>query len=302
MKSLRNRFERFCFKHRSKGIPNLMLYIVLGSGLVYLLSHLGYTQLYNILRFDRAAILQGQVWRLFTYVFVLSDSNIFLTLILLYCYYSLGNAMERAWGTLRFNLFYLSGVILMDIYAMCLGGIVVSNYDFSFYYSASMITYLNLSLVISFATLYPDTHFLIFFIIPVKAWILAAIYLLITFYEVLTMSMPLFLFPHNLFPLVALANYFLFFGKDVLNVLPISWRAKLRPSRKPAQPKAKVVQFRPAGGEFSQKERPNYTHKCSICGKTDVSDPELEFRYCSRCTGYHCYCIEHINNHAHIEE
>lgn len=299
----RKSFERFCFKHRNKGIPNLMLYIVLGSGLVYLLSNLGYDQLYNLLRFDRSAILQGQVWRLFSYVFVLSNDNIFLTLILLYCYYSLGNAMERSWGTLRFNLFYLSGILLMDIYAMCLGGIVVSNYDFSLYYSTSMITYLNLSLVISYATLYPDTHFLIFFIIPVKAWILAAIYLLITFYEVLTMSTPLFLFPHNFFPLVALANYFLFFGKDILNILPLSWRAKMHSSgRSASQNKAKVVQFRPAQGNFSQKEHANYTHKCTVCGKTDTSHPDLEFRYCSRCTGYHCYCIEHINNHTHIKE
>ena len=40
---------------------------------------------------------------------------------------------------------------------------------------------------------------------------------------------------------------------------------------------------------------------CTICGKTDTSHPDLEFRYCSRCQGYHCYCQEHISNHTHIQ-
>ena len=44
-----------------------------------------------------------------------------------------------------------------------------------------------------------------------------------------------------------------------------------------------------------------YTHRCTVCGRTDVSNPELEFRYCSRCKGYYCYCQDHINNHVHIE-
>jgi len=303
MKNLRHRFERFCFIHQNKGIPNLMLYIVLGSGLVFLLKNLGYTYIYNMLCFDRNAILQGQVWRLFTYAFTLDGGNVLLTLLLLYCYYSLGQAVERAWGTLRFNLFYFSGLLLMDIFAMAFGGIqtaVTSGnttvmYDFSLFYSAGTIEYLNLSLLIAFATLYPDTHFLIFFIIPVRAWILGAIYLAVTFFQVIQMSVPDLLFPHNLFPLVALGNYFLFFGKDVLNLIPLSWRSKRKAPKKQTGP----IPFRPAE---KKESAPNYTHRCTVCGRTDVSNPELEFRYCSRCKGYHCYCIEHINNHEHIVE
>ncbi len=307
MKNLRHRFERFCFVNRNKGIPNLMLYIVLGSGLVYLLNGLGLDTLYSLLCFDRDAILKGQVWRLVTYALTIRNNGIFFTLLLLYCYYSLGHAMEQAWGTLRFNLFYLSGILLMDIFAMAFGGIQVAGtingveylLDFSSYYSMGMIEYLNLSLLIAFATLYPDTHFLILFIIPVKAWILGALYLGITLYEVLTMSIPDFLFPHNLFPLVALANYFLFFGKDVANLLPMSWRLKLGRKNKSKSTHSGPIPFRPAE---KNTEAPNYTHRCTVCGRTDVSNPELEFRYCSRCHGYHCYCIDHINDHSHVEE
>ena len=87
MKNLRSRFERFCFRNRNKGIPNLMLYISLGTGLVYLMSQMaGNSTLYYLLCFDRAAILQGQVWRLITYPLTYSAGNILLTLISLLCY------------------------------------------------------------------------------------------------------------------------------------------------------------------------------------------------------------------------
>ena len=312
MKNLRSRFERFCFRNRTKGIPNLMLYIVLGNALVYLMSTFtGNFSLYNILRFDRAAILQGQVWRLLSYVFTSfsSSSNLLLVAISYLCYYSLGRAIENRWGTFRFNLFYLSGVLMMDIFAMCFGGILIADgyylYSFSTLYS-NMGTYLNLTLFLAYATLYPDAHFLLFFIIPVKAWIFALFDLAITIYEIFSLSYPIFCFPHNLFPLVAIANYLLFFGKDVLNIIPLSWRANTRRlfRKKPKKQQGpKVVPFPSAGSYEATVAKPTepYNHRCTVCGRTDVSNPELEFRYCSRCKGYYCYCEDHINNHTHIE-
>ena len=119
MHDLRRRFNRFCFRHRNKGIPNLMLYISIGSAIVYLMSMFaGNNVLYDWLCFDRALILQGQVWRLFTYVLLDFRNSLPMMLISLICYYSLGRAMENVWGTLKFNLFYFSGVILMDVFAM----------------------------------------------------------------------------------------------------------------------------------------------------------------------------------------
>ena len=208
MKDLRRRFERFCFKNRDKGIPNLMLYISLGAGLVYLFTMAtGNDILYYYLMFDRELILQGQVWRLISYPLTYSGGNIFFTLITLLCYYSLGNAMENIWGTFRFNLFYLSGVVMMDVYCMIFGGY-------------ADVYYLNLSLFLSYATMFPNAQFLLFFIIPVKAWIFALLDLVLVL-----MGLISYPFPHNLFSVISLANYFLFFGKDVLNVIPMSWRA-----------------------------------------------------------------------------
>ena len=293
MKNLRRRFDRFCFQHRDKGIPNLMLYISLGAGLVYLMSQMaGNSTLYQILCFNRSAILQGQIWRLITYPLCYNGGNLLLTMIALLCYYSIGRAMENVWGTFRFNLFYFSGILMMDIYCLL-------------FPCQADVYYLNLSLFLAYATMYPNAGFLLFFIIPVKAWIFALIDLISVIY-----SLIFYPFPYNLFSVISLANYFLFFGKDVLNVIPLSWRANARrlfrkgkQTSQPRQGRPKVVPFPNAGSYEATAAKPQapYTHRCVICGKTDVSHPDMEFRYCSRCKGYHCYCEDHISNHTHIQ-
>ena len=292
MKNLRRNFERFCYQNRSKGIPNLMLYITIGTAIVYLMSMIDESNtLYNALCFDRGRILQGQVWRLFTYVFTYNAGNILIMFISLLCYFSLGRAMENVWGTFRFNLFYFTGVLLMDIFCMIFGRFRADVY------------YLNMSLFLGYATLYPDAGFLLLYIIPVKAWIFALVDLVLTLFDVIQLTIA-GLFPYNLFPLIAIANYFLFFGKDVLNVIPLSWRLNAgRLFKKKPKQKTGTVPF-PTAGSYQATTatvKEVFTHKCTVCGRTDVTNPELEFRYCSRCSGYHCYCEDHISNHTHIQ-
>ncbi len=287
MKNLRRRFDRFCFANRNKGIPNLMLYLCSGAAVLVLMSYIDNTNaLYNLLCFNRVAILQGQIWRLVTYPLCFSAGSLFMTAISLICYYSIGRAIENVWGTFRFNLFYLTGVVLMDIWCMIFGG-------------QATVYYLNMSLFLAYATMYPDSQFLLFFIIPVRAWIFAVLDLVIVF---LGLFDP---FPMNVYPLIALGNYFLFFGKDVLNVLPMSWRANARRAARKATAgkNHKTIPFNNAGSwEASHATvKAPYNHKCTVCGRTDVDHPDLEFRYCSRCKGYYCYCSEHISNHTHIE-
>jgi len=304
--NLRTRFERFCYRNRGKGIPNLMLYITIGSAIVYLMTMFnGGSALYYLLCFDKAKILQGEVWRLFTYVFTEMASGSVFTLIFLYFFYILGRHIEQSMGTFRFNLFYLSGVLLMDIFAMIFcptSAIIVGPYlvvpeYFTTYIYANMAYYLHLSLLLTFATTHPDSQFLIFFIIPIKAWVMGIIYLVLIAAEIFNMSYPVMLFPHNLFPLVGLLNYLLFAGKDVRNLFPF---LKNRRQYKPAKKASGTIPFRQNEAP-SQKQAAPYTHRCTVCGRTDMTNPELEFRYCSRCNGYFCYCEDHISNHNHIE-
>jgi hypothetical protein len=131
----------------------------------------------------------------------MKSTNPLMTLILLYCYYSIGSALERNWGTLRFNLYYLAGVLFMDIFAITFGGIKIPAgnilYDFSNFYSEGMINYLHLSMLICFATTYPDTQFYLFFFIlyergadeakthaVIKCWAVLAVGVVLIFNQV----------------------------------------------------------------------------------------------------------------------
>ena len=279
MKNFRRDFERFCYRHQHKGIPNLMLYIAIGTAIMYVFAIIDPRGvLYSLLAFDRTAILRGQVWRLVTYVFLPTDSNILFLAISLFFYYYIGKVMESTWGTFRFNLFYLTGVLLTDIGALLLG-------------VNATISFLNLSLLLAFATMFPESRVLLFYIIPIKMKYLAWFYFGVTIYNLIVLP-----FPFNLFPVFALLNYFLFFGSDVLHILPDFMRL-----RKPTFTKKQKPNPNWAKNYQTKSAEVPYRHKCTVCGRTDITNPELEFRYCSRCSGYHCYCLEHINDHAHIE-
>lgn len=304
----RNRFERFCFKHRDKGIPNLMLYIVIGNAIVSILSLInGGDFLYLFLCFNKDKILDGQVWRLFTFVFTDTGTDL-ISLLFLYFFYLLGRHVEQTIGTFKFNLFYLSGVVLMDIYAMifCPSAIYSTQAELEYLISTipvyyNMAYYLHLSLLLAFATMFPDSQFLMMFVVPIKGWIIAIIYLALISIEVINLSYPTFYFPHNLFPLVGIANYLLFMGKDMGNAFGFSkTRHRSKPGKKVK--KAGPIPFPGSDNSRPAKEQSApYTHKCTVCGRTDLTNPELEFRYCSRCSGYHCYCQDHISNHEHID-
>ena len=295
LKELRRKWETFLYRNRDRGIHNLMMYIAIGNLIVYFITMIDPSQsVYRWLYFDRDAILHGQVWRLFSYVFTyLNDYgvvNTLLSFVMLFCYYQIGKMLEQSWGVLRFNLYYLCGVIFMDIGGLLLGG-NASTY------------YLNLTLFLAVATLLPELRFLLFFMIPVKAKYLAWVYFGLTFYNlirgVITMLQGLnsgYVYLAWLFPIIALANYFLFFGGSIRNLLPDNLRYR--------KVKTKIEKPNPnwAANYRSKTGEAPYRHKCEVCGRTDTQYPNLEFRYCSRCAGYHCYCLDHINNHVHIAE
>ena len=287
MKDLRRRFERFCLKNRGKGIPNLMLVIAIGNLAVYALSYIDPSNIvYSYLCFSRSAILRGQVWRLFSYIFTyLNDvrgAGLLLAAVSLFCYYQFGKILESYWGTFRFNLYYLTGLVLTDLAAMLLG-------------AGADASALNLSLFLAVATIAPEAKVLLFFFIPIKMKYMAWVYLGFTVLNVVStyLSNPYSL--AWLFPLLALLNYFLFFGSDIRNVFTTSPRRKA-----PRQPHARPNPNWANGYQSKTGERP-YRHKCTVCGRTDTEYPNLEFRYCSKCKGYYCYCIDHINNHVHIQ-
>ena len=302
MKNLRKRFEYFCYQHRNWGIPNLMLYIVLGSALVSIITIItDSTALLELLCFDKASILRGQVWRLFTYVFTDNAGSV-LSLLFLYFFYMLGRQVELSMGTLRFNLFYFTGVILMDVFAMIFSpGDAANSLIYAYTVFIQMGFYLHLSLTLVFAATYPDAQFVVLFILPIKAWVLSIIYLVSIITQIFTLYHMGATFPNYLFPLVGIANFLLFTGRDAANLLPPAWRPSGYRTVRVSRPKKRTGTIPFPQQNTAPRQAPAYTHRCTVCGRTDVSNPELEFRYCSKCNGYHCYCEDHINDHIHVD-
>ncbi len=153
--------------------------------------------------------------------------------------------------------------------------------------------YVNLSMFFAFATLYPEMQFLVFFIVPVKvkwlAWLDAALFVLDMAEMALAGAWLLMLLP-----VVAILNYFLFFYSPIKEMLTRNRR------RARHQQSRAAVNFRSA--QKKARETKGYMHKCSVCGKTEADDPNMEFRSCCKCQGYHCYSMDHINDHVHVTE
>lgn len=280
MNKLNQMIDRFCFNHPRFGIPNLIYFLIGGNVLVYLLDYVSYSRVAvsSLLAFDRSLILQGQVWRAFTFLFTSWGQGLFFFLLAMYFLWFIGTSLERQWGSAKFSLYYLLGWLLT-----LLSGLITG-------YASS--TYLDMTLFLAFATLFPDVQFLLFFIIPIKAkwmaWVDGGILALGLVRSLLALNVG-----GALAVVMAVLNYLIFFWPELMYQV-----RRLRGQAKYSR-QSNVLQFKQASRDLKRR---NYTHKCAVCGRTDTEFPDLEFRYCSKCAGYHCYCIDHINNHEHIRE
>lgn len=276
MKDPMNYIERFCYKHPHFGVKNLMLYISIANVAFWILGAVNPVFM-TYLSFDPAMILRGQIWRLVTFMLYPPSTGI-LAFIVFYFYYWIGSTLEQYWGTPQFNIYFFSGVLLTIVYGFLMYFITGRSFRLD-------AQYIYLSMFFSFAALFPNLEVLLFFLIPIKikymAYIDAAYFLL----GVFTNS-----FPANLLPVVAVLNFLIFCGGDLFR-------------RRPKRTSANTVNFRRESRRIRREESSKlYTHKCAVCGRTDTEFPQLEFRYCSRCAGYHCFCQDHINNHIHFTE
>ncbi len=258
-----------------------MLYVVIANVIIWLFSMMDSTgTLISLIAFSPAHILRGQVWRLLTFALVPNSTGL-LALIFFYFYYFIGKTLEDRWGIARFNIYFFTGILLTVIYGFILYFITGKSYFIT-------AEYIYLSMFFSFATLFPDLQVLLFFFIPVKMKWLAMVDAVI--FVIGIVNSP---FPVNLLPIVAVLNYLIFCGDELFSYI----RPRRRSQRKAA------VNFKREIHRINYEQRTkSYTRRCEVCGRTDTDHPDLEFRYCSRCAGYHCFCIDHINAHQHFTE
>ena len=288
MRAISRWLDRFCYNHPRFGIPNLMKYIAFGNVAVFLLDMVSNGTFSQIIAFYPELILRGQIWRLVTFVFVPLNTGLIWFVFSVMFYYYLGNALEQHWGTARFSMFYLLGVILNIVIGFVLYFALGRPYALQ---TANMY-YVNMSMFFAFATLYPDMQVLFMGIIPIKVKWLALLDVFLFAFDIASyLTQRQFLYA--MLPIIGILNYLIFFWEDLMD------RANRGKRRAAHKVNPQTIHFKKAQKEVQQRK--GYLHKCSVCGVTDADDPNKEFRYCSKCNGYYCYCMDHINNHVHIQ-
>lgn len=250
-------------------IRNLMLIIIFGNILVYgftLLS--GNLELINKIYLDPNRVMQGEIWRLITFIFVPETGSVISFIFAIYFNYLAGTGLEEEWGEFKFNIYYFTGMVATVILSMLTGKIATG-------------AYINLSLFLAFAMIYPNFQVLLFFIIPVKVKYLAIFNWILIGLQFLG-YLSLFNIGGMLLTLVPVLNFFIFFGKDIITGT-----------------KSNATNFKRQQKFKSQIKEIEIFHRCEVCGITEKDDSNMEFRYCSKCTGKKCYCINHIREHEH---
>ena len=276
-------------KYGRFGIPNLTVYIIVCYVIGYALTIIN-PSLLNWLSLEPAYILRGQIWRLVTWVLYPPSTAgvLWFAIAVLFFYYPIGTSLERTIGTFKYTLYIFSGILFTIIGAFILyfllGGNVLVGSVFSTYY-------ISLSTFLAYAMCYPDMSVLLMFIIPVKMKWMAVFYVVIVAYEMIQYIMAGAWY--LVIPIVAsLLNFIIFyFGtKDFSRYNPkeVHRRNEFRRAMEP--------QGRMKSGSGSVTK-----HKCAICGRTELDDPNLEFRFCSRCNGNYEYCQDHLFTHTHVK-
>ncbi len=294
------RMSKWEKKFGKYAIPNLTFILIGCYVLGYLLKVL-VPSMMSYLTLDPYAILHGQVWRLVTWVISPPSSFDIFTIIMLLFYLSLGNSLERVWGTWQYNVYIFTGILLT-----VLGSFVCMGIFYLVYGEAATLVmkalcasgawqfstyFINMSIFLAYAATFPNAQVLLMFVVPVKVKWLGIVYGGMLVYEMISyFRIGLSAYAEYWFGVAAIAA-------SLLNFLIFWLRSRNHMHWNPKQMKRKM-EFRQ---DIRRNPNPKITkHKCAVCGRTEQDDPTLEFRFCSKCNGNYEYCQYHLFTHQHI--
>ncbi len=313
MNDFLSKLERKYGKH---AVPRLTAIMIALMAAGYIMQAINASAL-SYFTLNPYLIFRGQIWRLVTWVLVPPSSFNIFTIILLFFYLSIGMSLERAWGDFRYNVYIFGGLIIT------LAAALICYPLFSIFYPSSIAGqaigmffstyYICMSILLAYAATFPEAVVLVMFIIPVKMKYFGFIYAAFMAYDAIGYIRlaiqggqfgGLYVIP-VIAMIASLVNFLVFF---------ISSRKKV--SLNPEQ-KKRQKEFRRQVLEADSRNKAREAareknegagivtkigarHRCEVCGRTEISDPELEFRYCSKCEGAHEYCMDHLYTHQHI--
>lgn len=279
-------FTKLERKYGKFAIPNLTVILIGGFILGYMIEIMQPAALMFI-NLNPAKIMQGQIYRLITWIIMPPGGASLWIIITLMFYFSIGRTLENAWGDFRYTLYILSGIVFTDIGVV--GAYLVMKLTgqaelaaFFAEYSNTSTYYLCMSLFLAYAFMFPDMQILVYFIIPVRIKWLGYLDIAYLILAVLTYGMKGY-YAGMVTVIMSVLNFILFYlllkGKS---------RTTLAHRKRKKSYKREVRQTQILT-----------RHKCAICGQTEEDNPDLEFRYCSQCKGNYEYCNKHLYTHPH---
>ena len=287
-------------KYGRYALSHLTMYIIVTYIAGYIIA-LAAPIMRQYLTLEPYYILHGQIWRLVSWILIPPSSLDIFTIIMLFFYYSIGTSLERAWGDFKYNVYIFSGILMTILGSFLLYGIEYAVKGYPALMGTAFSTYyISLSIFLGFAISFPDMQVLLYFIIPIKIKWLAMLDGLYFVYAIVQAFLPaygggdygIYYKANALAAFISILNFIIFFLSS-RNMKPYS----------PGQMKRKNDFKR----KMRQAERPvnvyanGAKHRCAICGRTEMDDPNLEFRYCSKCNGNYEYCQDHLFTHTHVK-
>ena len=273
---LQRRFGRFA-------IPNLTMFLIAGQAALYIASLLPQGVSLDRVALDPAKVMQGEVWRLVTFLFTPPATGPLFVLFYFMLFHLFGTTLEQQWGVFKYNLFLFVGWIANV--AAAFAGYAILRQQWWFGDNNQLLQLVSItasnaflygSLFLAFARLYPDFTLNLFFVLPIRIKWLALLAWLGYGYMLIRGD-----WMARMLIIATVLNYLLFFG-------PEHWRELRQGQRRRSfQATAKRVTG-PA------------KHACVVCGLSSEESPRTLFRYCSKCSGQRCYCPEHIRDHEHV--
>lgn len=270
-----NKMER---KFGKYAISNLSLYLIMGYILGYVLEFVS-PSILGYLTLNPYLILHGQIWRLVTWIIIPPSSfDFFFTIIMLFFYYSVGTSLERTWGAFLYNVYIFMGMIFTIIGSFL---VLLLFHGVTDGFSTEFV---NMSIFLAYAATFPEMQVLLMFIIPVKVkWmgIAYGILLAVQFIQ------------YNIVGKIvigaSLLNFIVFF---LMTRRGIGMRMSPRQVKRRHDYNREVKRAKPASVA---------KHKCAICGKNSEDNPDVQFRFCSKCNGNYEYCQDHLFTHTHVK-
>ncbi|MEZ5387797.1 MAG: hypothetical protein R3F13_19995 [Prosthecobacter sp.] len=238
--TLESKFGRFA-------IPGLVQILAVLQMIVFLMMYAGPAEMQVVVMKSvmpsADKVLSGQVWLLFSHVLVPPFDSPFSCLLTSYFTLWLGRVLEESWGAFRVNLYVLWLVLSLGVWSLFFG------YPLTSYWLLNTILF-------AVAVLIPNEEILLFFVIPVKMKWIALLSAGAMFFMFMRSPASIFLI------LFANLNFLAVFGPHFAQMWLHRGKVAARRSR----------------FESAQLPQGSFFHQCSVCKKTEIDNPQLDFR------------------------